>query len=141
MEQRLVQPSNVHPSIRVMPEGRLTETRPEQRAKALVPMLATLIGTQTVCKLLQSENAEFLMAVTVLGISTDVRLAHPEKAELPITVSDDGMVMLVSPQLLKAPGHITVMVEGIAYDCILLLAGNSISLLISLLNSTPSRWQ
>ena len=66
-----------------------------QPENAELPMLVTLSGIVILSKLLQPENAELPMLVTLSGISILVRLLQLWNSPLPIHVTPLGILMLV----------------------------------------------
>ena len=67
--------------------GIVTEVKPEQPKKALLPMLFTLLGIVTEVKALQNQKASSPMLVTLLGIVTEVKPEQEEKALPPMPVT------------------------------------------------------
>ena len=94
------------------------DVRPIQLAKALLPMLVTLLGIiNSPDKSLQSENALLPMLVTLLGIVIEVNPIQPEKALLPMLVTLLPIVTEVIPlQPEKALLPMLVTLLGIVID-------------------------
>jgi len=84
-----------------------------------------------------SPKAYFSIDLTDEGMVMDVKDEQPLKAYSPIVVTDDGMVMDFKAKPRKALFPIVVTDEGISYEDDSLL-GQAISVVLSLLNSTPS---
>ena len=70
----------------------VTEVRPEQPVKALLPIVITPSEIVIDVSPVQPENAKSPIAVTLLGMVTEVRLEQPVKALLPIDVTLLGIV-------------------------------------------------
>ena len=69
----------------------MTEVRPLQLEKALLPIEVTELPMVTVVRPVQSEKAEFPIVVTELPMVTESRPVQPEKAEFPMVVTESGM--------------------------------------------------
>ena len=79
-------------------------------------MLVTLLGIVTEVKPVQPEKALIPMLVTLLGIVTEVKPVQPEKALIPMLVTLLGISIEVKPlQYRKAPPAIDSIPSGIVY--------------------------
>ena len=72
-------------SYTAFPESTIMEFKPEQRAKALLPMLVTLLGMKMEVSPWQLEKASFPMLVTPSGMVMAVRDVQLWKAFSPIS--------------------------------------------------------
>ena len=85
----------------------VTNVKPPQSAKALLPKLITFSGMVIDVKLLQPEKAWLPMSVTLSGMVTEAKLLQPLKAEMPMYVTLLGIVTDVRlVQFSKAAGLI-----------------------------------
>ena len=73
----------------------VTLVRLLQPENADLPMLVTLAGILILVRLLQKENADLPMLVTLSGISMLVRLLQFRNASFPMLVTLSGISMLV----------------------------------------------
>ena len=88
-------------------------------------------------RLLQVENTDFSMFITLAGIVMDVSPVQPENARLPMVVTLLPIVTDVSLLQDKNPFSLMdVTWSGIVYDPVLSL-GKRINVALSLLKSTP----
>jgi len=77
-----------------------------QPENAELPMPVTLVGIVMLAKLVQPENAASSILVTLEGIVMLAKLVQPENALLPMLVTPEGIVMfakLVQPENAELP--------------------------------------
>ncbi len=122
---------------------KVTLCSPEQPTKASVPIVCSVFGNVMLDILLQPLNAPSPMEVrselAAFAKVTRVKLEHPEKAFAFIFVTLEGMITCVKCfAFWKAPAAIVVTELGISYVALSLFSGYLISVVLSLLNNTPS---
>lgn len=116
IEVRLEQPKNAYNPIVVNDKGISIELNDVQFSKARSPNDTTVAGNSTRSNFGQELNVYVSIVVIGPRMTAEVNSAQPENTELPITLTDSGIVTEVKEHPLKAVYPIETTELGMSID-------------------------